>query len=217
MNNIGVIGGADGTTQIVVSGQHRRADPVDLFRRAGADGDFIRCILPTRQGQGGLPCPRGGFLRGGGSGRQIPRREHNVAGESEPLLPPLLQLTRVHNYGAAWSSFSGARWLLIALTAAGMCAIAWLLVKIVRHPLGQWSLAIILGGGIGNLIDRVRLGYVVDMLDTMFMDFPVFNMADVFVVCGTVCALIYYLAFYSKSDEKNWGNKVDGTDPAANK
>ena len=133
------------------------------------------------------------------------------------LLPPLLRLTRVHNYGAAWSSFSGARWLLIALTAAGMCAIAWLLVKIVRHPLGQWSLAIILGGGIGNLIDRVRLGYVVDMLDTMFMDFPVFNVADVFVVCGTVCALIYYLAFYSKSDEKNWGNKVDGTDPAANK
>ena len=142
---------------------------------------------------------------------------HLALGESTAFLPGFMQLTRVHNYGAAWSSFSGARWLLIALTAAGMCAIAWLLVKIVRHPLGQWSLAIILGGGIGNLIDRVRLGYVVDMLDTMFMDFPVFNVADVFVVCGTVCALIYYLAFYSKSDEKNWGNKVDGTDPAANK
>ena len=142
---------------------------------------------------------------------------HLDVGQSAPLLPGIVRLTRLHNTGAAWSSFSGARWLLIALTAAGMCAIAWLLVKIVRHPLGQWSLAIILGGGIGNLIDRVRLGYVVDMLDTMFMDFPVFNVADVFVVCGTVCALIYYLAFYSKSDEKNWGNKVDGTDPAANK
>ena len=142
---------------------------------------------------------------------------HLQVGETTSLFPGFLELMRVHNYGAAWSSFSGARWLLIALTAAGMCTIAWLLVKIVRHPLGQWSLAIILGGGIGNLIDRVRLGYVVDMLDTMFMDFPVFNMADVFVVCGTVCALIYYLAFYSKSDEKNWGNKVDGTDPAANK
>ena len=51
----------------------------------------------------------------------------------------------------------------------------------------------------------------------MFIDFPVFNVADVFVVCGTVGALIYYLAFYSKSDEKNWGNKADGTDPAADK
>ena len=142
---------------------------------------------------------------------------HLQVGETTSLFPGFLELMRVHNYGAAWSSFSGARWLLIALTAAGMCAIAWLLVKIVRHPLGQWSLAILLGGGIGNLIDRVRLGYVVDMLDTMFMDFPVFNVADVFVVCGTVCALIYYLAFYSKSDEKNWGNMVDGTDPAANK
>ena len=142
---------------------------------------------------------------------------HLQVGETTSLFPGFLELMRVHNYGAAWSSFSGARWLLIALTAAGMCAIAWLLVKIVRHPLGQWSLAIILGGGIGNLIDRVRLGYVVDMLDTMFMDFPVFNVADVFVVCGTVCALIYYLAFYSKSDEKNWENKTHETDPSANK
>jgi len=135
------------------------------------------------------------------------------------LLNGLRQLHGVSAVGLLRSESVGekppkAQWVL---TAAGMCAIAWLLVKIVRHPLGQWSLAIILGGGIGNLIDRVRLGYVVDMLDTMFMDFPVFNVADVFVVCGTVCALIYYLAFYSKSDEKNWGNKVDGTDPAANK
>ena len=143
---------------------------------------------------------------------------HLEMGQSAPLLPGVVQLTRLHNTGAAWSSFSGKTGLLAIVTIVLMLAVAWLLVKkIVRHPLGQWSLAIILGGGIGNLIDRVRLGYVVDMLDTMFMDFPVFNMADVFVVCGTVCALIYYLAFYSKSDEKNWGNKVDGTDPAANK
>ena len=143
---------------------------------------------------------------------------HLALGESAQLIPGVLQLTRLHNTGAAWSSFSGKTGLLAIVTIVLMAAVAWLLVKkIVRHPLGQWSLAIIFGGGIGNLIDRVRLGYVVDMLDTMFMDFPVFNVADVFVVCGTVCALIYYLAFYGKYDEKHQGNKTDGTDPAANK
>ena len=143
---------------------------------------------------------------------------HLEMGQSAPLLPGVVQLTRLHNTGAAWSSFSGKTGLLAIVTIVLMLAVAWLLVKkIVRHPLGQWSLACILGGGIGNLIDRVRLGYVVDMLDTMFMDFPVFNVADVFVVCGTICALIYYLAFYGKYDEKHRENKTDGTDPAANK
>ena len=187
MNDIGVIGGADGTTQIVVSGSI--GGPI-LWIFFGALALMVILYAAFyRRGKGKAVC----------------------------LALAAVFCVAADQAVAAWSSFSGARWLLIALTAAGMCAIAWLLVKIVRHPLGQWSLAIILGGGIGNLIDRVRLGYVVDMLDTMFMDFPVFNVADVFVVCGTVCALIYYLAFYSKSDEKNWGNKVDGTDPVANK
>ena len=190
---------------------------MDLFRRAGADGDFIRCILPTRQGQGGLPCPRGGFLRGGRSGRQIPRREHNVARRIGAAAAAAVTAHARAQLRRGVVELFGRTVAAHRADGGGHVRIAWLLVKIVRHPLGQWSLAIILGGGIGNLIDRVRLGYVVDMLDTMFMDFPVFNMADVFVVCGTVCALIYYLAFYSKSDEKNWGNKVDGTDPAANK
>lgn len=217
MNNIGVIGGADGTTQIVVSGSI--GGPI-LWIFFGALALMVILYAAFyRRGKGKAVCLALAAVFCVAADQAVKFLVVNTMspGESEPLLPPLLQLTRVHNYGAAWSSFSGARWLLIALTAAGMCAIAWLLVKIVRHPLGQWSLAIILGGGIGNLIDRVRLGYVVDMLDTMFMDFPVFNVADVFVVCGTVCALIYYLAFYSKSDEKNWGNKVNGTDPAANK
>ncbi len=207
MNDIGVIGGADGTTQIVVSGSI--GGPI-LWIFFGALALMVILYAAFyRRGKGKAVCLALAAVFCVAADQAVKFLVVNTMspGESEPLLPPLLQLTRVHNYGAAWSSFSGARWLLIALTAAGMCAIAWLLVKIVRHPLGQWSLAIILGGGIGNLIDRVRLGYVVDMLDTMFMDFPVFNVADVFVVCGTVCALIYYLAFYSKSDEKNWGTR----------
>ena len=218
MNDIGVIGGADGTTMIVTSGSI--AVPIiEAFFAALTVMLFSYFAFYRRGTKGKAFCLALVVISCVVADQAVKSLvvTSMQLGETQRFLPPLLQLTRVHNYGAAWSSFSGARWLLIALTAAGMCAIVWLLVKIVRHPLGQWSLAIILGGGIGNLIDRVRLGYVVDMLDTMFMDFPVFNAADVFVVCGTVCALIYYLAIYSKSDEKNWGNKVDGTDPAANK
>lgn len=132
-----------------------------------------------------------------------------AVGESTGFIPHLLNLRHIHNFGAAWSSFSGERWLLIGVTALGMLALAWLLWRIVRHPLGVCALTAVIGGGVGNLIDRVRLGYVVDMFDCAFIDFPVFNVADCFVVCGTVAALIYYLWLYPKGDVKNW-EKNDG-------
>jgi len=216
-SSLGVIGGADGPTVIVVSGSI--AGPV-LWAFFGALALMVILYIAFyRRGKGKAVCLAlaAVFCVAADQAVKLLVVSTMQLGETGRFLPPLLQLTRVHNYGAAWSSFSGARWLLVILTAVGMAAIAWLLVKIVRHPLGQWSLAWILGGGIGNLIDRVRLGYVVDMLETMFIDFPVFNVADVFVVCGTVGALIYYLAFYSRNDEKNWENKADGTNPAANK
>ena len=136
-----------------------------------------------------------------------------AVGEGADFLPHLLNLRYVRNFGAAWSSFSGERWLLIGVTAVGMLALAWLLVKVVRHPLGVWSLTAVIAGGIGNLIDRARLGYVVDMFECAFMDFPVFNIADCFVVCGTIAALAYYLWIYPNTDAKNW-EKDHGTDPA---
>ena len=215
-SSIGVIGSADGATQVVVSGSI--AGPIlwSFFGAVALMALLYVCFY--RRGKGKAVCLALAALFCVAADQAVKFLVVGTMqlGDTAAFLPPLLRLARVHNYGAAWSSFSGARWLLIILTAAGMCALAWLLAKIVRHPLGQWSLAIIIGGGIGNLIDRVRLGYVVDMLETMFMDFPVFNVADVFVVCGTVCALIYYLAFYGKSDAKNW-EKHNGTDPAKDK
>lgn len=134
-------------------------------------------------------------------------------GETAELLPGMFRLRRVHNYGAAWSSLSGARWLLILITAAGLGVMAWLFFKIVRHPLGMWSLALVIGGGVGNLIDRVKLGYVIDMLEAEFINFPVFNVADIFVTCGAAAAAVYYLKYYEKYDAKNWEKKSDdGTD-----
>lgn len=122
-------------------------------------------------------------------------------GQTQPLLPGFLQLRAVHNYGAAWSSFSGRKWLLVAVTAAIMLAVVIVLARrIVRHPVGVTAAFLILSGGIGNLIDRVRLGYVVDMFDFQFMNYPVFNVADIAVVCGAVLAVCYYLWLYEKHD-----------------
>lgn len=213
-DTLGIIGGADGPTAIFVTGS---IGPLvlGLFFSTLALMAILYFAL-YRRGRGkGLSLALAALLIIACD--QLVKALVVLAlplGGQDTLLPPLLQLGHIRNYGAAWSSFSGARWMLIGLTSVLMLALVWLLVKIVRHPLGQWSLACILGGGIGNLIDRARMGYVVDMLETMFMDFPVFNVADVFVVCGTVCAAIYYLAFYSRSDEKNWEKKRHGADPA---
>ena len=126
-------------------------------------------------------------------------------GESVPLIPGVMQLTRLHNYGAAWSSLSGKTVVLLVITSVLMIAVAVLLMKkIVRHRLGVTAGIFIIGGGLGNMIDRVRLGYVVDMLETKFMEFPVFNVADCFITCG--CALLMvHLTFFNKrfwKDEK---------------
>ncbi|MCI2056999.1 MAG: signal peptidase II [Oscillibacter sp.] len=121
----------------------------------------------------------------------------------QPFLPGILELTRVHNYGAAWSSFSGMRWVLVAVTSVIVLAVAMLLAKkIVRHPLGRLACALVLSGGLGNIIDRVRLGYVVDMFHFPFWpSYPVFNVADICVVSGAILGVIYYLWFYEKYDK----------------
>ncbi|WP_295762550.1 signal peptidase II [uncultured Oscillibacter sp.] len=124
-------------------------------------------------------------------------------GEARPLLPGLVELRTVHNYGAAWSSFSGMRWLLVAATSLIVLAILAALVRrVVRHPLGVLAGCLIVSGGLGNILDRVRLGYVVDMFNFQFMDYPVFNVADMCIVCGCVLGLIYYQWFYEKYDKE---------------
>ena len=162
---------------------------------------------------------------------------HLALGQSTGFLPGFLQLTRVHNYGAAWSSFSGKTVLLVAVTAVLLVAVAYLLLRrIVRHPLGVavavseetrmglWTLftkggwlmwpLLILGGGVGNIIDRIANGYVVDMFDLLLFDYPVFNLADCFVVVGVILGAVYYLWFYEKYDARK---KDDATDADGDK
>ena len=126
------------------------------------------------------------------------------------FLPGLVELTRVHNYGAAWSSFSGMRWLLVVATSCIVLALLALLVRRgVRHPLGVLAGCLILSGGLGNVIDRVRLGYVVDMFNFQFMRYPVFNVADILVVCGTIGFAAYYLLLHDKLKEKTPPEETD--------
>ncbi len=125
-------------------------------------------------------------------------------GEAQPFLPGIMELRTVHNYGAAWSSFSGMRWLLVAVTTLIVLAVAVLLAKkVVRHPLGVFACSMIITGGVGNIMDRVRLGYVVDMFHFEFWpSYPVFNVADICVVGGAILGAVYYLWFYDKFDKK---------------
>ncbi|WP_241426592.1 signal peptidase II [Dysosmobacter acutus] len=126
-----------------------------------------------------------------------------ILGGSQPLIPGFVELRLVHNYGAAWSSFSGMRWLLVVVTSAIVAAVAYFAVRrIVRHPLGLTACALIVSGGLGNIIDRIRLGYVVDMFNFQFIHYPVFNVADICVVTGAILAAIYYLWFYETHDKQ---------------
>ena len=116
-----------------------------------------------------------------------------------PFIPGLLQLTYVQNTGAAFSSFQGQQWLfaLIFLVFTGA-----VLYEYFKKPMGfttfeRWCIAAVYGGGLGNMIDRIRLGYVVDMIETTFMEFPVFNVADCFITCGAI-ALAAHLILFNK-------------------
>ena len=123
--------------------------------------------------------------------------------ESMPLIPGLVELKYIQNTGGGWSILSNYTWLLSLLTSIILVVVLILLIKgIIRHPLGRWGCVLLLAGGLGNLIDRFRLGYVVDMFNFQFMDFPVFNIADICVVCGMALAAVYYLFFYDKYDAK---------------
>ena len=108
-------------------------------------------------------------------------------GDVVPVWPGVFHLTHVRNTGMAFSLLQGGRWFFLVMTLIAFGALFVVLKKKwVTHPLGLWSLAAIAGGALGNLIDRVRLGYVVDMIEVEFIRFPVFNVADCFITCGCV-------------------------------
>ena len=127
--------------------------------------------------------------------------------ESLPVIKDVFHFTYVQNTGAAWSIFSGRTSILGIVSAVAVIVIVvYVIVKKPKSKLLLLSLSMIAGGGLGNMIDRFALGYVVDFLDFRLIDFPVFNVADIFVVCGAGL-LILYMLFEEKF--KN-ADKTDG-------
>ena len=134
-------------------------------------------------------------------------------GQDVPFLPNFLGLTYVKNTGAAWSILEEHTWLLTLVSAIVVLVICWLVVKkFFKGWVGLTAAALILAGGVGNLIDRALFGYVTDMIKTLFMDFPVFNVADCCITVGVVLLFIYVL--FIMKDEKKEARHGDRDLPA---
>jgi len=114
--------------------------------------------------------------------------------DPQPELWGLIRFTYVENRGAAFSFLQDGRWFFVAATVVVLAGIGWIMCSgKITLPLGVWSMAAVTAGAIGNFIDRLFQGYVVDMIQTLFITFPVFNVADIFLTCGGVALCVYLL------------------------
>ncbi|WP_206214049.1 signal peptidase II [Adlercreutzia sp. ZJ154] len=119
---------------------------------------------------------------------------------AEPI-PGVLGLKLIHNTGGAWGIFGGMTQAL-AIFSFIMCAVIVLYLFVIAPSSSAMmavGLALVFAGGVGNLIDRIANGYVIDFIQLLFIDFPVFNVADIGVTCGIVVVLVA-LMIESRSD-----------------
>lgn len=119
---------------------------------------------------------------------------------SVSVIDNFLKLTYVENNGVAFGMFADMRWIFVALTSALLIAI--IIVMFVKRPKGKMfyiSAGLIIGGGIGNLIDRIFYGYVIDYISLSFFP-PVCNFADYAITIGTILLIIYVLFFSNTFD-----------------
>jgi signal peptidase II len=138
-------------------------------------------------------------------------------GGSVEFLPGIMDFTYVKNTGMAFSMFSDYTWVLTLLSAVvTVVLLVFLIRKELVHPFAVTCLSLVIAGAIGNLIDRALLGYVTDMLRTLFMDFAVFNVADICVTCGGTGLAVYVVLFYEKNEgRKEKEGKEENDHPAS--
>lgn len=140
---------------------------------------------------------------------------------SFPLWKDVLHFTYVENPGMAFGMMQNNRWVFMVFSTVAIVGLAVYLFRF--RPESRWmqvSLALIIGGGIGNMIDRVVLGYVIDFIDFTLIDFAVFNVADSFVCVGAGMMIVYLIADIvkdykkakTKDSGKNDAEQNNGTD-----
>ena len=138
------------------------------------------------------------------------------------LIPGVLELTNIHNNGAAFSILQHApHWIFVIFTLVfAAIAVFCLRRNVVHGKVGRWSVVLVLAGAVGNCIDRILSGYVVDMFNFLFVRFAVFNLADVFIVVAgiTLCLhVIFYRGDESESAPKKPRRQRSGAAPDAPK
>lgn len=122
-----------------------------------------------------------------------------------PIIENIFHFTYVENRGAAFGMLADHRWVFMILSVVGIAAIFVYLT--VTKPKSWWmrlALCFIVGGGVGNMIDRIARGYVIDFIDCRFIDFYVFNVADSFVCVG--CAMFIIAVIIDEVRERKLKN-----------
>jgi signal peptidase II len=121
----------------------------------------------------------------------------------KPFIPGLFDFTYVENKGAAFGLLEGGRWVFLGLTAVVLAVIARFYINppSAKPKLARAAMAAVAAGAIGNAVDRFRNGFVVDFIHAMFIEFPVFNVADMCIVCGAILLAALAL-FYGEAPKR---------------
>jgi signal peptidase II len=114
-------------------------------------------------------------------------------GTSHVIIPGALALTNLHNNGAAWNMLTGQQGFFVLITVIAVGVIVYLMYRWHHQRALMIGLCLILAGALGNFIDRLAHGYVVDMFETLFINFPVFNVADSCLTIGVIILIITIL------------------------
>ena len=128
---------------------------------------------------------------------------HMALYDTIPVIKQVFHITYIQNKGAAWGSLQGKRYFLLAITILVLAFLVYFYVRMLklnRYKDLRILFIFVFSGAVGNMIDRIRLGYVIDMFDFRLINFPVFNVADIYVTGAAFLLVILILVYYKEED-----------------